>query len=120
MLSQQLFYNEFLGQDPSTKSLASNVLDAATTADIDRMVTAGSNIDAGQTEWFKAISHPDRCEAEIFLEHPRSNGTNAAYVHFDMGGFIPTTSHESAPTNSGDVLEEVRVNFADIQWITSK
>lgn len=119
LLSQQLFYNEFLGQNSSTKTLAANVLSAPTTSAIVKMVTAGSNINAGETEWFKALHHPDNCQAEIFLENPRSDGKNAAYVHFSMQGYLPVKTHGSAALNEGDVLEEVGINFSDIQWITA-
>jgi len=120
LLSQQLFYSEFLGQNSSTKTLATDVLDAPTTADVDRMVTKGSNINAGETEWFRAIHRPDNCEAEIFLEHPRGDGKNAAYIRFSMQGFLPVKTHGSAPITEGEVLEEVGINFDNIQWITSK
>ena len=113
LLTRQLFYSTLLKQQDGMDDLAAKVKKDGSIADIDALITQGSNISASQTKWFESVSKLGECQAQIYLQSPTKNGDNTAYISFSLTGYIPTGS---GVFGSGDVLEAIQLNALDIKW----
>jgi hypothetical protein len=115
-MSRSLFYSTLLKQNEAFVALASQVKDASTTAEIDRLVSGGANIDAPRTLWFESVTEPGKCQAQIFLKKPNKDGENTAYIGFDVAGFADPQRSFANVLQGGSVLESIRLDMAEIKW----
>lgn len=115
-LAQALFYSSLLGQTDDLKKLAAQVKNAKSVPEIELLVTSGSNIDASRTKWYASLSQQGSCQAQIFLQHPKSDGDNTAYVGYTLKGYVSADESETQLLLQSEVLESIHINALGISW----
>lgn len=115
-LAQALFYSSLLEQSDDTKGLAAKVKQANSIAEVDRLVTNGSNINASRTTWYASVSDPASCQAQVFLQQPNGDGNNTAYIGYTLEGFSNANQSEAQVFLDTDVLESIHVNTLGVNW----
>ncbi len=115
-LSRALFYSTLLKQSEDLSQLASQVREAGTINQIDKLVADGSNINAPRTLWFESVSEPGKCQAQIFLKNPNKDGENTAYIGFDVAGFADPNRNFIEVLQGGRVLESIQLEMVGIKW----
>ena len=116
-LAQALFYSSLLEQsNDDLKGLAAQVKQANSIADVDQLVTNGSNIDASRTKWYASVSDPASCQAQVFLQHLNSDGNNTAYIGYTLEGFSNADQSETQVFLDNDILESIHVNMLGVNW----
>lgn len=115
-LSRSLFYSILLEQSESLSQLASRVKEAPTIGEINKLVAEGSNIDAPRTVWFESVSEPGKCQAQVFLNSPNKDGTNTAYIGFDVAGFAAPNRSFIEELEGGNVLESIQLQMIGVKW----
>ena len=116
LITRSLFYRLLIDSDELADVVA-DVKEATTLDEVDNVVTAGTNIDAARTLWFKSATEPGACQAKVYLQNPNKEGNNTAYVEFEIRGFAQADASWIQGIIEGTVLESVHLSRAGVAWL---
>ena len=110
---RKLFFTQILNSVDMT-SVAEKVREATSDSAMRATIIEGSNLDPNATQWFRSDTEPGKCQAELRLQRPNTEGNSRAYIDYQVQSFVPVGSSRFSTEN---VLYSVSASVIGARWM---